>query len=287
MAQYLDYERLQRFWNKVKGIITGVQNDVSDLSTRVETLENNGGGSADLFDYYTKEQVDANIEEVAYVTANAVNDIADALGADEKLQVSFEGTQHVADSKSLLDAIKTLDNKVGTGGGSGDAYKDVSIFAVNGRQMYIRAPKGLLTEDDKPVFARYTKSKIRGVGDEKYWVADRGTHVKVNGWIVPIMTNGGDDDKHFAHDAYLVQHEFDGDGCASWNDNYDYFRLYCEGEDFIEWLAWASYDYFRDRLCIVQKKLGIRLDRDGKTIVDYLPFSYQENDNGPSFAKWR
>ena len=35
MAKYLDYERLQRFWGKIKGIITGIQSDVSSLTQKV------------------------------------------------------------------------------------------------------------------------------------------------------------------------------------------------------------------------------------------------------------
>lgn len=192
-----------------------------------------------------------------------------------------------------------LSNVSSTGG---SAINDVSIFAVYGYAMYIRAPKGLLRESDTPIFARYTKSKIRGIGDEEegdsinYWVGDRSGHEKVNGWIVPRVTMVGgkhikpQDSFRFAKGAYLEKWTFEGDGCTAWNDDgYDYFRLFSEdGDDFIDYLNHARNNYFVEPLNIIQKKLGIRIDRDGKTIVDYLPFAFQENEDGDYFfAKWR
>lgn len=303
MTSFLDYKGLQSFWNKVKEIITDVQNDVSNLTSRVSANELN---KADKEDTYTKQEIDEllsqsgtgdlatkdDVEEVAKVTAHAVNDIVSSIGTDETLRVSFDDTTHLVESNSLVNAIKTLDKEISS------AKKDVSIFAVD-KRMFIRAPKGLLSENDTPIFARYTKSSIRGVGDVEngdeinYWVGDRKAHVKVNGWIVPRKTYDGDalspqDSSRFADEAVLVRCEFDGDGCESWNDNYDFFRLYCGGEDFIDWLHHAKNEYFICPLKIANKKLGVRIDRDGKTIVDYLPFSYQENMEGNYFfAKWR
>lgn len=305
MTSFLDYKGLQSFWNKVKGIITDVQNDVSNLTSRVSANELN---KADKEDTYTKQEIDEllsqsgtgdvatkdDVEEVAKVTAHAVNDIVNTIGADETLRVSFDDTTHLVESNSLVVAIKVLDKEISS------AKKDVSIFAV-GKIMYIRAPKGLLSENDTPIFARYTKSSVRGIGDiEKgdeinYWVGDRKAHAKVNGWIVPRKTMDGlgifltpQESSRFADEAVLVRCEFNGDGCESWNDNYDFFRLYCSGEDFIDWLHHAKDEYFYQPLKITNKRLGVRIDRDGKTIVDYLPFSYQENMEGDYFfAKWR
>ena len=184
--------------------------------------------------------------------------------------------------------VKVLLNTEATSGGS--AINDVSIFAVE-REMYIRAPKGMLTESDTPIFARYTKSKIRGsknYEDSFYWVGSRTDYKKVNGWIRPICTNGNFG-LYFGDDMHLRKVVFgnDVDGCEAWNDNkYDYFMLTSEGEGFIGWIDWARTDYFCE-FRVHHKKLGIRIDRDGETIVDYLPFSIMEDENGLHFAKWQ
>lgn len=185
-------------------------------------------------------------------------------------------------TKSEVDAL------VAECGGS--TINDVSIFAVE-REMYIRAPKGMLTESDTPIFARYTKSKIRGSKYHEvsgYWVGNRNCHRKVNGWIRPKCISSHFN-RYFGDEMQLqkVVFGYDVEGCESWNDNkYDYFRLLSEGEVFIDWIEWARLEYFYN-IRVHHKKLGIRIDRDGETIVDYLPFSIMEDNRGLHFAKWQ
>ena len=116
MASYLDKQGLQTFLDCLREEeLSPIQNDVSNLSQRVENLENNGGGgggSADLTNYYTKEQTDANIEEVASVTARAVNEIKKSIGASNELKVSFDDTTHLTECTSVTSALRKLDSKV-------------------------------------------------------------------------------------------------------------------------------------------------------------------------------
>lgn len=68
--------------------------------------------SIDTSDFYNKDQVDKNIEEVAFIAANAIHTIKNTIGADDNLKVHFEGTQHFQECNSLVDAIYKVDNEL-------------------------------------------------------------------------------------------------------------------------------------------------------------------------------
>lgn len=179
------------------------------------------------------------------------------------------------------------------------SFNDVTLIGVSLQSMFVRAPKGLLKESDKPVFARYRKSKIRGSDNGNYWAGDNTEHVTVKGWIVPLthpMPSKRDGGVHkWAEDMSLQKispNDYDL-GCSSWDGDYDFFLVLCDGEDFISWMSWARYNENitgRDNnnpLNLVAQKLGIRIDRGGKTIVNYLPFSIQEVNGELVYGRWR
>lgn len=90
----------------VVGAINELKEEIDDI------IAQGGGGSADLTNYYTKEQTDANIEEVASVTARAVYEIKNSIGASDELKVSFGGTKHLSSAKSIMDALFVLDEGI-------------------------------------------------------------------------------------------------------------------------------------------------------------------------------
>lgn len=90
----------------VVGAINELKEEIDDIITQ------GGGGSADLANYYTKEQTDANIEVVASVTARAVNEIKKSIGASDELKVSFDGTKHLSNARSIMDALFVLDEGI-------------------------------------------------------------------------------------------------------------------------------------------------------------------------------
>lgn len=83
---YLDPTGLSAFWNKIKEYIEPIQTNVGNI--------------------------DKNIEEVAFVVANAIYEIKNTIGGDDNLKVHFEGTQHFQECNSLVDAIYKIDNEL-------------------------------------------------------------------------------------------------------------------------------------------------------------------------------
>ena len=92
----------------VVGSINELKEEIDDIIAQ----GGGGGGSADLTNYYTKEQTDTNIEVVASVTARAVNEIKNTIGASDELKVSFDGTKHLSSAKSIMDALFVLDEGI-------------------------------------------------------------------------------------------------------------------------------------------------------------------------------
>ena len=111
MTSFLDKKGLERYHNNAANTFAA-KSDVASLTQRVENLENNGGGGGDLTEYYTKIETDAAIEVVASVTACAVNEIKNTIGASDALKVSFEGTKNLSTCSSIMDALHVLDDGV-------------------------------------------------------------------------------------------------------------------------------------------------------------------------------
>jgi hypothetical protein len=111
MTSFLDKKGLERYHNNAANTFAA-KSDVASLTQRVENLENNDGSSGDLTEYYTKIETDAAIEVVASVTACAVNEIKNTIGASDALKVSFEGTKNLSTCSSIMDALHVLDDGV-------------------------------------------------------------------------------------------------------------------------------------------------------------------------------
>lgn len=104
---------LSEYQQKTDQLLTTVDKTiVGAINELKEEIAQGGGGSADLTNYYTKEQTDANIEVVASVTARAVNEIKNSIGASDELKVSFDGTKHLSSAKSIMDALFVLDEGI-------------------------------------------------------------------------------------------------------------------------------------------------------------------------------
>ena len=169
----------------------------------------------------------------------------------------------------------------------GDTIKDVSLFAICSQlwysdSVYVKAPEGMLKTTDKVIFARYitnkTRPRVNGSTDKS-----KPRHY-YRGWIRPRVVNpienfplwkGNDDIKlHFLHT----------------DNGYDFFELWDEAVDepLLTGLFDWSYDVDGEKYPKVKgKKLGVKIERDGKTIVDYMPFSifYSQEDDKIRFVR--
>ena len=168
-----------------------------------------------------------------------------------------------------------------------DTIKDVSLFAICDQDwyydsVYVKAPEGMLKTTDKVIFARYITNKTRPRVNGSTDKSESRTYYR--GWIRPRVVSAinnyplwkGDDDikLHFSHT----------------DNGYDFFRLYNDAldEGFLTGLYDYSFDTNGEEYPKVKgKKLGVKIERDGKTIVDYMPFSifYSQEDDKIRFVR--
>ena len=158
-----------------------------------------------------------------------------------------------------------------------DTIKDVSLFAYYDRDyvdwLYVKAPKGLIKETDNVIFARYITGKTRPRNNRETLTGER---YKYRGWIRPKKVDRSYpskdwdylfDDSYFS--LYFVEYRS--------SEEYDVFELReRNGIEIVDCLA-NTYITNTDKLN-VSRKCGICIQRNGKTIVDYLPFRIVYDD---------
>lgn len=106
---------LSEYQQKTDQLLTTVDKTVvGAINELKEDIDDIIAGSTDLTNYYTKEETDQEIEEVAYVSAQAFAQIKETLGTDNSLKVSFEELQFLNSSTSILNAIQLIDGLVNT-----------------------------------------------------------------------------------------------------------------------------------------------------------------------------
>lgn len=166
--------------------------------------------------------------------------------------------------------------------GGSDPITDVSLFATTrqGRfydSVFVKAPAGMLKETDQVIFARYISNKTRPRLDG---MTDKSIPRSVyRGWIKPAKGCKHNSPLLIPDDKLQLIYNTTIDG-------YDHFYLQVDPDDADEELLLYLWEYaFVDEEGyrhprVKDKKLGIKIVRDGKTIVDYLPFTVKVDDNG-------
>lgn len=166
--------------------------------------------------------------------------------------------------------------------GGSDPITDVSLFATTekGRyddDVYVKAPAGMLKETDQVIFARYisnkTRPRLNGMTDKSI---PRSVY---RGWIKPAIGGKHNSSLFIPDDKLkLIYH--------TTIDGYDHFYLQVDPDSddepllFYLWeYAFVSEDGHRHPR-VKDKKLGIKIVRDDKTIVDYLPFTVKVDVDG-------
>lgn len=173
----------------------------------------------------------------------------------------------------LQDKLESLENQM---------TKDVSLFATTQQgnsydSVFVKAPVGVLKETDQVIFARYITNKTR---PRVYGETDKSTPRKVyRGWIKPAKGEKRSSTLLIPDDKLKLEYHTTIDG-------YDHFYLGVDPDGVAEELLFYlwNYAYIDDEgnrhPRVKDKKLGIKIMREGETIVDYLPFTVKVDQNG-------
>ena len=183
--------------------------------------------------------------------------------------------------KQLDEALSDLSGSVG--GGTSNVINDVSLFALrnssNTDYTMLKAPQGLIKYTDKVIFARYIKNKTRPRVNGR--TDNTKSRIVYKGWVRPRIGS-----VHKQYPLWMSDTRFIL-SIKGTIDGYDYFYIEDNGGDDIVTIL---YDYSKAVMGkmypkVVDKKLGIKIVRDGKTIVDYLPFTIKCTSNVPYFGR--
>lgn len=168
-----------------------------------------------------------------------------------------------------------------------DTMAGVSLFIYSTYdesydRVYVKAPSGMIKETDNVIFARYITGKTRNRIDGNTVTGERNRY---RGWIRPRYIVEGRPEGYMYDDDYftlLYSRTIDG---------YDFFEIIDreKGDEIVEDLV----DFTKkvsesgSHLNVFEHKLGIAIQRGGKTIVDYMPFRIQYDEIEDRYAACR
>lgn len=209
----------------------------------------------------------------------ADSDAVKALATSNENKKSIQENSEAIES--LEEEVAELQEQIGSTEEITPVFTDVSLFASTEKgwsydEVYVKAPAGMLKETDQVIFARYISNKTRPRLDG---MTDKSIPRSVyRGWIKPAK--GG---KH--NSSLLIPDDMLKLRYVTTIDGYDQFELRVDPDNNDETLLFYLWDYaFVDdghhHPRVKDKKLGIKIVRDGKTIVDYLPFTVKVDEDG-------
>lgn len=210
----------------------------------------------------------------------ADSDAVKALAASNKNKKSIQENSEAIES--LGEDVAALQEQIGSAGEITPAFTDVSLFATTrqGRfydSVFVKAPAGMLKETDQVIFARYISNKTRPRLDG---MTDKSIPRSVyRGWIKPAKGGKHNSPLLIPDDKLQLIYNTTIDG-------YDHFYLQVDPDDADEELLFYLWEYAfvsedgHRHPRVKDKKLGIKIVRDGKTIVDYLPFTVKVDVDG-------
>ena len=214
----------------------------------------------------------------------ADSDAVKALAASNENKKSIQENSEAI--KSLGEDVAALQEQIGSTEEITPVFTDVSLFATTTKRsnryddVFVKAPAGMLKETDKVIFARYISNKTRPRLDG---MTDKSMPRSVyRGWIRP---------KWIGNKEKIIREYWKGDDDLKLHfintiDGYDFFSIQDEvagGATLINCLYEGYYNIDEEgnrHPRVKDKKLGIKIVRDGKTIVDYLPFTIKVDMDG-------
>ena len=232
-----------------------------------------------------------NVESSISTLSGGINDVSnrlkDKVGTSEfndKLEEISKELFAKADQSNLDQLEESLRRDIeALGSGAGGGVNDVSLFTLrnssNTDYTMLKAPQGLIKDTDKVIFARYIKNKTRPRVNGR---TDKTKSRRVyKGWVRPRIGS-----VHEQYPLWMSDTRFEL-AINGTIDGYDYFYIEDNGGDDIVTVLYDNSKAIQGKMYpkVVDKKLGIKIVRDGKTIVDYLPFTIKCNDNVPYFGR--
>lgn len=211
----------------------------------------------------------------------ADSDAVKALAASNENKKSIQENSEAIES--LGEEVAALQEQIGSAGEITPVFTDVSLFATTTKRsnrhddVFVKAPAGMLKETDQVIFARYISNKTRPRLDG---MTDKSIPRSVyRGWIKPARGGKHNSQLHIPDDMLKLIYSTTIDG-------YDQFELRVDPDSDDEPLLFYLWEYAsvsedgHRYPRVKDKKLGIKIVRDGKTIVDYLPFTVKVDNSG-------
>ena len=247
-----DKSNLDQLEQEIDTLETNTGRVVQSLNNSIETLNNDVGT--------LQEQQAGNDQEIANLQS----------------ELSARVTK-----KQLDEALSDLSGSVG--GGTSNVINDVSLFALrnssNTDYTMLKAPQGLIKDTDKVIFARYIKNKTRPRVNGR--TDNTKSRIVYKGWVRPRIGS-----VHKQYPLWMSDTRFIL-SIKGTIDGYDYFYIEDNGGDDIVTILYDNSKAIQGKMYpkVVDKKLGIKIVRDGKTIVDYLPFTIKCTSDVPYFGR--
>ena len=146
-------------------------------------------------------------------------------------------------------------------------------------ELYIVCDKGYIKNTDAVRLFRYTRGTVRYRHSNNSSLINM--HKRKIGWRQPRRENGSiyslslyNDNSSFgnittaAKDVWIVQENDTGDEIGTW-------------------LRWAGSSTYIENTYFHNVKLGVRIQRDGVWITDYLPFMVTNTGSSVGIGRWK
>lgn len=275
------YEALWSYWDYIKSALTGKADatDVEDLSSRMDTAE------SDITTIGT---------DVHNLRAQTIPNIVQGVSSKQNQTDNSLNTS----SKTVVGAINEVRVMVfeeRSGRLQINLLKSVQLWMTK-KRLFIISPTGLLTNTDRLVFARY----VRTYRSYKY---DNNGHkekirARVKGWKIPKEQNDGtidilqptmilrdaDELRKIANNHYVGLYPYEQGGIADW-DIWEVIMPDYEEEPFAVGIYYANQDATGGEMGLAGETLGIRIERDGLPLTDFMRFSFSSAEGELTLAR--
>lgn len=146
-------------------------------------------------------------------------------------------------------------------------------------ELYIVCDKGYLKNTDTVRLFRYTRGVVRY--QHRDGSSDSNMHVRKIGWRQPRRQNGS----IYSFSLYNCNRLF-GNITTATKDVWAVRNNDIDGNIGV-WLCYQGFNYQIENTAFHNVKLGVRIQRDGVWITEYLPFMVTGTTDGVGIGRWK